>query len=179
MDHVYGCGVDRRRGTTGRLLHGARVPSGAEHVTRGCRVDPATDASGGPHAGRIGPAELRLCPVPQGNQGGPRGGRRLGQGVVYERGRFIGYSSLSQASVGLQAGAQTFSELLLFEDKATLDRFKAGALDFAAEASAVILQSGVATTANFVDGVAVAVRPIGGAMLEASIGGQQFAYQGK
>jgi lipid-binding SYLF domain-containing protein len=116
---------------------------------------------------------------PKVTKGGLVVGGASGQGVVYERGRFIGYSSLSQASVGLQAGAQTFSELLLFENKATLDRFKAGAFDFAADASAVILQSGVATTANFVDGVAVAVRPIGGAMLEASIGGQQFAYQGK
>jgi hypothetical protein len=41
--------------------------------------------------------------------------------VVYEQGRHIGYSDLSQASVGLQAGAQTFSELLAFEDKAALD----------------------------------------------------------
>jgi hypothetical protein len=81
--------------------------------------------------------------------------------------------------VGLQAGAQIFSELILFEDKAALDRFKAASLDFAADASAVILQSGVATTANFVDGVAVVVRPIGGAMLEVAIGGHQFAYQGK
>jgi hypothetical protein len=39
------------------------------------------------------------------------------------------------------------------------------------------MESGVATNATFVDGVAVVVRPIGGAMVEASIGGQKFAYQ--
>jgi len=33
-----------------------------------------------------------------------------------------------------------------------------------------------AATARFVDGVAVIVRPIAGAMAEASVGGQQFTY---
>jgi lipid-binding SYLF domain-containing protein len=116
---------------------------------------------------------------PKVTKGGLVVGGASGQGVVYERGKHIGYSSLSQGSVGLQAGAQTFSELIVFEDKGSLDRFKAGSLNFAADASAVILQSGTATAANFVEGVAVVVRPIGGAMVEASIGGQQFAYQGK
>jgi lipid-binding SYLF domain-containing protein len=115
---------------------------------------------------------------PKVTKGGLVVGGASGQGVVYERGRFIGYSSLSQASVGLQAGAQTFSELLVFESKNALDRFKTGQINFSADTSAVILQSGVATAANFVDGIAVVVRPIGGAMLEASIGGQQCAYQG-
>ena len=81
--------------------------------------------------------------------------------------------------MGLQAGGQTFSELLVFENKTALDRFKAGKLDFAADASAVVLKSGVATNATFVNGVAVVVSPIGGAMLEAAIGGQQFTYQQK
>jgi lipid-binding SYLF domain-containing protein len=81
--------------------------------------------------------------------------------------------------VGLQARGQSFSELLVFENKAALDRFKEGKLDFAADASAVVLKSGAAVNANFVNGVAVVVSPIGGAMLEASIGGQQFTYQQK
>lgn len=116
---------------------------------------------------------------PKVTKGGLIVGGAHGQGVVYEQGRHIGYSDLSQASVGLQAGAQTFSELLVFEDKAALDRFKAGSLNFGADASAVVLESGVATNVTFVDGVAVVVSPIGGAMLEASIGGQKFSYQAK
>jgi hypothetical protein len=67
----------------------------------------------------------------------------------------------------------------VFEDKAAMDRFKAGSLNFGADASAVVLESGVATNATFVDGVAVVVSPIGGAMLEATIGGQKFSYQAK
>ena len=50
----------------------------------------------------------------------------------------------------------------MFENKAALERFKAGRIGLAADASAVVLKSGVATNANFVDGVAVVVQPIGG-----------------
>lgn len=115
---------------------------------------------------------------PKVTKGGLGVGGAYGRGVVYEQGRHVGYSDLSWASVGLQAGAQTFSELLVFENKVALDRFKAGQLNFAAGTSAVVLKSGVSANANFVDGVAVVVNPIGGAMVEAAIGGQQFTYQG-
>ena len=37
----------------------------------------------------------------------------------------------------------------------------------------------VATNPNFVDGAAVVVEPLGGVMVEAAMGGQQFTYQGK
>jgi lipid-binding SYLF domain-containing protein len=106
-------------------------------------------------------------------------GGAYGRGVVYERGQHIGYSDLTQGTVGVQVGGQSFSELLVFESKAALDRFKAGQFGFAAGASAVVLKSGVATTPNLVDGVAVVVQPIGGVMVEAAIGGQQFTYQAK
>jgi lipid-binding SYLF domain-containing protein len=116
---------------------------------------------------------------PKVTKGGLGVGGAYGRGVVYEQGRHVGYSDLSQASLGLQAGGQTFSELIVFEDKGALDRFKTGSLDFGADASAVVLESGVATNASFADGIAVVVRPIAGAMVEASIGGQKFSYQGK
>jgi lipid-binding SYLF domain-containing protein len=114
---------------------------------------------------------------PNVTKGGLGVGGAYGRGVVYERGRHVGYSDLSHASVGLQAGGQTFSELLLFENKDALDRFKAGQFNFAADASAVVMESGAATNVNFVDGVGVVVRPTGGAMVEASVGGQKFTYQ--
>jgi lipid-binding SYLF domain-containing protein len=113
----------------------------------------------------------------QAGKGGLGVGGGYGRGVVYEQGHFVGYSDITQGSVGVQVGGQSFSELLVFEHKAALDRFRAGELSFAAGASAVVLKSGVATNAQFVDGVAVVVSPIGGAMVEAAIGGQQFTYQ--
>jgi len=116
---------------------------------------------------------------PNVDKGGLGVGGAYGRGVVYEQGQHKGYSDLTQGTVGVQAGGQSFSELLVFENKAALDRFKAGEFGFAAGASAVVLTSGAATNANFVDGVAVVVKPTSGVMVEAAIGGQKFTYQAK
>ena len=67
----------------------------------------------------------------------------------------------------------------MFETKEALERFKEGRFGLAADASAVVLKSGAATNANFVNGVAAVVQPLGGVMVEAAIGGQQFTYQPK
>ena len=106
-------------------------------------------------------------------------GGGYGQGVVYEQGQHVGYADLTLASVGAQIGGQTFSELVVFENKAAMDRFKAGPLDFTAGAGAMILQNGAAANAQFVDGITVVVQPITGAMAEATIGGQQLRYAAK
>src|SRR5262245_7242557 len=106
-------------------------------------------------------------------------GGAYGRGVVYERGQHIGYADLTQGTIGAQVGGQSLSELLVFEHKAALDRFKAGEVGFAAGASAVVLKSGVATNPNFIDGVAVIVQPVGEVMAEATIGGQQLTYRAK
>jgi lipid-binding SYLF domain-containing protein len=101
------------------------------------------------------------------SKGGLVVGGARGQGVLYEQERHTAYCDLTQATVGLQAGGQSFSELLVFEDRAALDRFKAGQLAFAT------------ADVPFVDGVAVVVSPIGGAMVEAAMGGQQFTCQAR
>ena len=103
-------------------------------------------------------------------------GGGYGQGVVYEQGQHVGYADLTLASVGAQIGGQTFSELIVFENKAALDRFKLSPVDFTAGAAAMILRNGAAANASFIDGIAVIVQPITGAMAEATIGGQQFKY---
>ena len=113
---------------------------------------------------------------PQVAKGGLVLGGGYGRGVVYEQGQHIGYADLSQASFGLQVGGQTYSELIVFENKAALERLKQGRVDLAADASAVILKTGAAANARFVDGFAVFIRPIGGAMAEATVGGQQVTY---
>jgi len=109
-------------------------------------------------------------------KGGLVFGGGYGRGVVYEQGQQIGYADLSHASFGLQVGGQTYTELIVFENKAALDRLTKSRLEFVADASAVILKTGAATNARFDNGVVVFVRPIGGAMAEASIGGQQVTY---
>jgi lipid-binding SYLF domain-containing protein len=113
---------------------------------------------------------------PEVTKGGLGLGGAYGRGVVFEQGQHVGYADLILGSIGLQAGGQRYSELIVFENKAALDRFKQGRLDFAADASAIIARNGTAVNARFVDGVAVIVRPIEGAMAEAAAGGQQFRY---
>jgi lipid-binding SYLF domain-containing protein len=103
-------------------------------------------------------------------------GGGYGQGVVYEQGQHIGYADLTLGSVGMQIGGQTFSELVVFENKAAMDRFKLSPVDFTAGVAAMILQNAAAVNATFIDGIAVVVRPITGAMAEATVGGQQVKY---
>lgn len=114
---------------------------------------------------------------PHVGKGGYILGAGYGRGIVYRRGEPIGYADITQASVGFQFGGQSFMEVLVFETARELDRFTAGSVDLTANLSAVILKTGAAEAARYRDGVAVFVKPIGGAMVEASVGGQQFSYQ--
>ena len=116
---------------------------------------------------------------PEITKGGAVLGGAYGRGLVYERGQHIGYADVTQASFGLQIGGQTYSELIVFENKDALERFKENRTDFGANASAIIAETGAATNARFVDGVAVFVRPLVGAMAEASLSGQRITYVAK
>lgn len=116
---------------------------------------------------------------PEVTKGGLVFGGAYGRGVVYEQGTHVGYADLTEGSFGLQIGGQTFSELIVFQDKYAFERFKRNAVDFGAQASAIVARSSASTNAPFVDGIAVFVRPLSGAMAEASIGGQRFTYAPK
>jgi lipid-binding SYLF domain-containing protein len=113
---------------------------------------------------------------PKVGKGGVIVGGAYGRGVVHEQGMMIGYADLTQASVGAQLGGQTYSEIIAFQTKEALDRFRQNKLEFSANVSAVIVKSGAAKAAKFNDGVAVFVQPRAGAMAEASVGGQKFTF---
>jgi lipid-binding SYLF domain-containing protein len=113
---------------------------------------------------------------PEITKGGLLVGGARGRGVVYEKGQHIGYADLIQVSAGFQAGLQDYSQLIVFENQAAMDKFKRNEINFSANASAVYTDKGAAANAQFIDGVAVFVRPIRGAMAEASLGGQQITY---
>jgi len=104
-------------------------------------------------------------------------GASFGRGEVFEQGKFVGWAKLEQATVGAQAGGATYDELIIFQDKAALEKFKRGQWAPAANASAVILKAGAATTANFKDGVLVLINTKGGALVEAAVGGQKFTFR--
>lgn len=104
-------------------------------------------------------------------------GGAYGRGELFEHGKLVGYATLTQASIGLALGGQAYTELIFFEDRAALGRFKASNFAFAAQVSAVALKSGVSANAKYADGVAVFTMGEAGLMYEASIGGQKFSFE--
>jgi lipid-binding SYLF domain-containing protein len=104
-------------------------------------------------------------------------GGAYGKGQVFERGKLIGRTKLVQLTIGFQLGGQAYSELIFFQDKAALDRFKHGDFEFSAQASAVAITLGASATADYEQGVAVFTMTKGGLMYEASIGGQKFSFE--
>jgi lipid-binding SYLF domain-containing protein len=104
-------------------------------------------------------------------------GGAYGRGEVFERGARIGYCDMSQATVGLALGGQTYTEIIAFENKAALDNFKNGRMKLAAQATAVALKAGASANAKYSDGVSVLTASPEGLMVEAAIGGQTFSFQ--
>jgi lipid-binding SYLF domain-containing protein len=113
---------------------------------------------------------------PNVGKGGFIVGGAHGDGLIYQNGNAIGWADIKQASVGAQAGGQTFAELLVFENQAAFDKFRNNELSLEANASAVALTAGASKGAVFRNGVAVFTMPKGGAMLEAAVGGQRFTF---
>ncbi len=104
-------------------------------------------------------------------------GGAYGKGVLYEKGQPVGYCDMTQASVGFAWGGQAYTEIIFFETPEALNKFKAGQLALAAQASAVAVTAGASANAKYADGVLVFTRGLKGVMVEASVGGQKFNYQ--
>ena len=103
-------------------------------------------------------------------------GGAAGKGVVYKGGTVAGGVNMTQISVGFQFGGQAYSEVIFFEDADAYKRFVQNEFQFAAQASAVALKSGISANAKYTDGVAVFTMAKGGLMYEASVGGQRFKF---
>ena len=58
---------------------------------------------------------------------------------MYEKGKYIGNTSVTQLSIGFQAGGQAYSQIVFFEDKRALDEFTNGNFEFEAGVSAVAI----------------------------------------
>src|ERR1700681_834461 len=81
-------------------------------------------------------------------KGGLIVGGAHGSGHVYEKGKYIGNTSVTQLSVGFQAGGQAYSEIIFFEDKRALDEFTKGNFEFEAGVSAVAITAADGGTAR-------------------------------
>ena len=102
-----------------------------------------------------------------------------GEGLVYEKGKLIGATTLSQVTIGFQLGGQAYRELICFQNKESLDKFKGGNFEFDAQVSAVAVTAGISRDAPYEHGVAIYTMAKGGFMYEASIGGQKFSFEPK
>jgi lipid-binding SYLF domain-containing protein len=109
-------------------------------------------------------------------KGGVGVGGAYGKGQVYEGGKLIGYTTLSQGSIGLQLGGQSYSEIVFFQTKTAMDSFKEGEFALAAQATAVAASAGASADAAYTNGVAVFTAGQKGLMAEAVVGGQNFTF---
>ncbi len=113
---------------------------------------------------------------PNVGKGGLGIGGAAGNGVAYEQGNKIGMAKLTQLTIGFQAGGQAYREIIFFENKTTMDRFKKNKIEFSAQASAIAATAGASADAKYTDGVLVYTLQKGGLMYEASIGGQKLKF---
>ena len=130
-------------------------------------------------------------------KGGVGVGGAFGKGRVYERGKYVGDTSMTQVTVGFQLGGQAYSQIVFFEDQRSFKEFTSGNFEFGAEASAVAITAAAGAKANtagssagvsgskneakvvgaYNTGLATFTLAKGGLMYEASIGGQKFNYK--
>jgi len=120
-----------------------------------------------------------------------------GKGRVYERGKYVGDTTMAQVSVGFQAGGKAFSEIIFFQDKRSLDEFRTGEFAFSAGVSAIAVTAGASASAGttgatsgisggkkdagtasagYQKGVIVFTIAKGGLMYTATVAGQKFSY---
>jgi lipid-binding SYLF domain-containing protein len=130
-------------------------------------------------------------------KGGLGVGGARGTGRVYKQGEHIGDTTMTQLSVGLQAGGQAFSQIVFFEDERALNDFISGDFEMDAGVGAVAITSAAGASAgtagtragasggkkdattksSFHKGLAIFTIVKGGAMLEVSVAGQKFKFK--
>lgn len=122
-----------------------------------------------------------------------------GTGRVYQQGNYVGDTSMTQVTLGLQFGGQAYSQIIFFEDERAFRDFTSGNFEFGAQATAVAITAGASaststsgssagasggkndatTVGAYRKGMAVFTVAKGGLMYEASIGGQKYKYTPK
>jgi lipid-binding SYLF domain-containing protein len=131
-------------------------------------------------------------------KGGLIVGGAHGNGHVYKGGQYVGDTSVTQVSVGLQVGGEAYMQIIFFEDQRSFDEFTSGNYEFDAGASAVALKAAASSSAGttgtsaetsdkngdantqgsgYYKGMKVFTIIKGGAMASAAVAGQKFTYK--
>ena len=100
-----------------------------------------------------------------------------GNGEVYQGGKFVGYAKVSGGNIGYQAGGQSFTQVVFFQNETAFANFKAGTFEFDAKATAVAATAGAGAQADYANGIVAFTLPRKGLMVQAAIGGQKFSFQ--
>lgn len=163
-------------------LLGAASPAGT--AARGYRAEPSDVAAvvarfkqKDPGMAKVFARAYGYAVFPTVGKGGIGLGAARGKGYVYERGRLIGRSTLTQVTIGLQLGGQAYTEVVFFKNKDAFQNFRNGNLKLGAQASAIALTHRASGDLAYRDGVAIVTMAKGGLMYEASVGGQKFSFQ--
>lgn len=125
-------------------------------------------------------------------------GGAYGKGRVYEQGKYIGDTEMTQATVGFQLGGAGFSQVVFFQDERALLEFSNGNFEFSAGMEAVAITAAAGASAStagssasasggknnaniasggYNKGMAIYTITKGGLMYEASVGGQKFTFK--
>jgi lipid-binding SYLF domain-containing protein len=113
---------------------------------------------------------------PSVGKGGLGIGGAHGTGILFEKGVPTGKVTMSQVSIGAQAGGEEFSQVIFYNVPNALAELKAGKAQLSGQVSAVALKQGAAADTKFKNGVAVFTATKEGLMLEASVAGQKFSF---
>jgi lipid-binding SYLF domain-containing protein len=123
-------------------------------------------------------------------------GAAHGDGHVYSQHKWVGNTSVTQVSVGFQAGGEAYSEIIFFQDKRALDEFESGNFTFGADVGVTAItasaNAGASTQASgasasggekdartaggYYKGMAVFTITKGGLMYDATLAGQKFTF---
>jgi lipid-binding SYLF domain-containing protein len=129
-------------------------------------------------------------------KGGLGVGAAYGSGNVYAHGVLKGRVTMTQLSIGAQAGGEAYSEIIFFKNKDALENFTSGNFEFSADAGVTAItaaadvsvgttgvdanasatENDAATMSRYNNGMAVFVIAKGGLMYHATIAGQKFSY---
>lgn len=124
-------------------------------------------------------------------------GGEHGDGNVYEKGRLVGTASLTSVSVGAQAGAKEYAEIIFFHKPSDFEKFRGGEFQLAGNMEATLLtmnasasagtetssaeasttKYNAATGGGYNNGVAVFVVARAGLMAGIAVGGQKIKYK--
>jgi lipid-binding SYLF domain-containing protein len=130
-------------------------------------------------------------------KGGLGIGAAHGAGRVYRHGEYVGDTTMTQVSIGLQAGGQAYSEIIFFQDERAFTEFTGGNFEFSADVSAVAITAAAGGSAStqgptagasggkndavtagmWHKGYAVFTIAKGGLMYQVTVGGQKFSYK--